>query len=126
MEQKPILLWLSADRRQNKVHQRFANRWQVMWIHPGEPLPAQQRTCGSKLIGVCDLASLTPGQYAHIDQWLEQLPASSWLGLVQPGQMDNPQVRRLIQDYCQDYHTLPIDWRRLRFSLGHMLSLIHI
>jgi len=120
MEQKPILLWLSADRRQNKVHQRFANRWQVMWIHPGEPLPAQQRTCGSKLIGVCDLASLTPGQYAHIDQWLEQLPASSWLGLVQPGQMDNPQVRRLIQDYCQDYHTLPIDWRRLRFSLGHM------
>ncbi len=120
MEEKRPLVWLSADLRQDETNLHIGSQWQLTRIHPGGPPHTLQAHWRKKPVGVCDLASLAPGQFGYIREWLEFLPVSSWLALVQPRQLEDLQIRRLIQDYCQDYHTLPIDWRRLNNSLGHM------
>lgn len=120
MEQERPLVWLSADLRQDETNLHLGSQWQLTRIHPSQPPHALQAHWQRSPIGVCDLASLAPGQFGYIREWLEFLPVSSWLALVQPHQLDQPQIRRLIQDYCQDYHSLPIDWRRLHNGLGHM------
>jgi len=42
-----------------------------------------------------------------------------WIGLVPEALVDNPVIRELIAIYCSDYHTLPVDGRRLVDALGH-------
>jgi len=120
MEQTRPLVWLSADRRQDEISLHTGHQWQLTRIHPEQPPHTLPAHWDRKPVGLCDLASLTPDQSDYVIQWLELLPVSFWLALVQPHQLDQPRIRNLIQDYCQDYHTLPIDWRRLHNSLGHM------
>ncbi|MDR9425504.1 MAG: sigma-54 dependent transcriptional regulator [Marinobacter sp.] len=120
MEQNRPLVWLSADMRQTETSLYIGSQWQLTRVHPGQPPLSRQTHWDRKPIGVCELASLAPDQFGYTSQWLECLPVSSWLALVQPNQLDQPEIRRLIQDYCQDYHTLPLDCRRLQNSLGHM------
>ncbi len=42
-----------------------------------------------------------------------------WVALVQAEDLDDPEVCRLILEYCRDYHTLPIEPQRLLTALGH-------
>jgi len=42
-----------------------------------------------------------------------------WIGLVPAPLADNPVIRALIARYCIDYHTLPVNERRLLDALGH-------
>jgi DNA-binding NtrC family response regulator len=94
--------------------------WQVTRLNPERPPVAVQPDFAGNLIGVCDLSTLTDPCSDSLRQWLELLPAQAWLALVRPEQLELPPVRRLIQDYCQDYHTLPADWPRLQNTLGHL------
>jgi len=126
MERKRPLVWLSADLRQDETNRHIGSHWQLTRVHPGKQPHTLQTAWDTKPVGVCDLASLAPGQFGHMQQWLELLPVTYWLALVRPHQLNDPQIRRLIQDYCQDYHTLPIDWRRLQNSLGHMRGMSNL
>ncbi len=42
-----------------------------------------------------------------------------WIGLLDPESVNAPDRRRLISDYCYDYHTFPPDMERLLVILGH-------
>lgn len=126
MERRRPLIWLSADLREDETNQHIGRQWQLTRVHPGTPPHTLRAAWDSKPVGVCDLASLAPGQFGHMQQWLELLPVSYWLALVRPQQLDQPRIRQLIQDYCQDYHTLPTDWRRLQNGLGHMWGMANL
>lgn len=120
MEQKRPLVWLSADSDHCATHLPIHKHWQLTRINPFQIPTAMLRAGTRKPVGVCDLTSLTPSQLDNTRQWLEWLPVRSWLALVKQRQLDHPEVRRFIEQYCQDYHTLPLDWQRLANSLGHM------
>ena len=120
MEQKRPLVWLSAGSDHRATHLPIHKQWQLTHINPFQIPTAMLRAGAGRPVGVCDLTSLTPSQLDNTRQWLEWLPVRSWLALVKQRQLEHPEVRRLIEQYCQDYHTLPFDWQRLTNSLGHM------
>jgi len=126
MEQKRTLLWLSANTHHDELSHAISDQWQLTRINPRQPPLTLQPAWMGKPVGVCQLDGLAAGELEHLRQWLELLPASFWLALVHQSQLKQPQIRRLIQDYCQDYHTLPVDWQRLRNSLGHMWGMSSI
>ncbi|HLV78195.1 MAG TPA: sigma-54 dependent transcriptional regulator [Marinobacter sp.] len=120
MEAKRPLVWLSADDPIGITAVPLEQRWHLNPInsaHPPAPVPPDSR---HHPVGICDLTGLQPGQLENVRLWLELLPVRYWLALVLPGQPALPAVQRLIQDYCQDYHTAPADWERLHNSLGHL------
>jgi len=120
MEQKRPLVWLSADSRQDTTGLPVEKHWQVTFVNAASPPVALHPGWVGKPVGVCNLAGLSPEQAEGVRHWLELLPVRCWLALVQPSQKEQPEIQRLIRDYCQDYHTLPADWPRLNNSLGHM------
>lgn len=120
MEQKRQLVLLSAFSDWNTNRLPFAPDWQIARVSPLEaPVSLPPDLCKSPL-GIC---TLTAGDMPYLEQIrnsLERLPVAGWLALTQRENLNHPEVCRLIQHYCQDYHTLPIDQSRLSDSLGHM------
>lgn len=120
MEQKRPLVWLSADSGQNPAPMSLACQWAIVPIDINTQPLANLPHWRGPAVGVCVIADLKPAGLPLFSPWLEALPVSSWLALVQRDQLQHPPVRRLIREFCQDYHTLPIDPGRLSASLGHM------
>ena len=120
MEQKRPLVWLSAAPDAENIRQPSLPGWQLTVISsrhaPVLPMPDYL----GKPVGVCVLADQDPTALETIRGWLEMLPVTSWLAVVRRRQLNDAAVCRLIRDYCQDYHTLPLDHQRLINSLGHM------
>ncbi|TWI43672.1 DNA-binding NtrC family response regulator [Pseudoduganella flava] len=54
-----------------------------------------------------------------LDAFLREHWWMRWVALCRPAALEEPGVRRLIHDYCIDFHTLPADPVRLRYTLGH-------
>jgi DNA-binding NtrC family response regulator len=54
-----------------------------------------------------------------LDQFLRQHCAMQWVGVVQPGLLQDPSWRALILDHLCDFHTKPLDPQRLTHTLGH-------
>jgi DNA-binding NtrC family response regulator len=48
---------------------------------------------------------------------------TTWVALIEPGQMEDETASRLILDYCFDFVTRPCPDERLGFALGHALGL---
>jgi len=119
-------VWLSAHTHPDELAPVIGDHWQLTRINPRQ-LPAfgQSELTGSP-VGVCHLGSLGVTDFDLLQQWLEYLPTQFWLALVQPSQLELPRVRQLIQDYCQDYHSLPADTNRLRHTLGHLWGMSHL
>lgn len=69
------------------------------------------------------LVHFSPAMLADKVRSIETLLAEEkdirWVGLVDPGVLDDTQTRRLIADYLYDYHTLPADPGHLSSTLGH-------
>lgn len=123
MEQKRPLVLLSADSDRSETHFSVAPDWQLARINSRASPAGFSADWTETPVGVC---TLTTDDIPHLDQirnWLERLPVASWLALTQREQLGHPEVCRLIQHYCRDYHTLPVDQGRLANSLGHMLGM---
>ena len=120
MEQKRPLVWLSAAPDAENTQLPNLPGWQMTVINsqhaPVLPMPDYL----GKPVGVCVLADQGPPTLENTKGWLEMLPVTTWLAVVGRQQLNNAMVCRLIRDYCQDYHTLPLDHQRLINSLGHM------
>lgn len=59
----------------------------------------------------------------EIDLWLAQLDVASgqqlhWVALLDKQLTKDATVCKLVKDHFYDFHTLPIDWERLRVTLG--------
>lgn len=53
-------------------------------------------------------------------------PTIKWVALVRPESLKDDQLRSLIHDYCYDFHTLPLDYRRLDITIGHALGMAEL
>lgn len=120
MDNKRPLVWLSADFPSRLMSPDALPGWHLLPVrvldHPLPPAPGE----GPWPVGVCLLAGLGNESLERVAAWLETLPVSAWLALITPEQRTRSRICRLIRDYCQDFHTLPPDLRRLELSLGHL------
>lgn len=120
MQEKRPLVWLSADYSGFMVHATALPEWQLIPIainvrHPQSSIPS-----GHKWVGVFDLSELSREQLKVAGDWLEALRVQHWVAIIEPGQIDNPDVCWLINQYCEGYHTLPVQADRLHGILAHL------
>jgi DNA-binding NtrC family response regulator len=60
--------------------------------------------------------------HLEVDRFLRQHSQVQWVGVFARETLASPACRDLVADYLCDYHTLPLDPRRLIHTLGHVLG----
>ena len=58
--------------------------------------------------------------HLEVDRFLRQHSHVQWIGILSREALAAPACRELVGDYLCDYHTLPLDTRRLIHILGHV------
>lgn len=120
MEEKRPLVWLSAEYSGSTTRNTLLPEWQLFSVaisaqrHPGSISGCSTR------VGVLDLSDISSSQLTLVNSWLEALQVEHWVAILEPDQVEDPEVCRLINRYCGDYHTLPIQADRLLAALGHL------
>lgn len=120
MKEKRQLVWLSAEFPDAASTASLLPQWQLIPVAiraepPRDAIPARQSR-----VGVFDLSFLSNEQLAMAGSWLEALRVEHWVAILAPGQLDIPRACGLINAYCGDYHTRPIQFDRLHGILGHL------
>ncbi|MCL7943257.1 sigma-54 dependent transcriptional regulator [Marinobacter sp. ATCH36] len=120
MEEKRPLVWLSAEHSGIATHAIGLKEWRLFPVAIGTELRLRDIPGDGFWVGVVDLGSLSENQLAKAGHWLEALRVRHWIAILEPGQIDDPDVYGFINGYCVDYHTLPIQPERLNGILGHL------
>ncbi|MFC3458525.1 MULTISPECIES: sigma-54 dependent transcriptional regulator [Massilia] len=58
--------------------------------------------------------------HPEVDRFLRQHSQVQWVGVLRAESLMLPACRDLVADYLCDYHTTPLDMRRLVHTLGHV------
>ncbi|MFT6914254.1 MAG: DNA-binding NtrC family response regulator [Motiliproteus sp.] len=66
------------------------------------------------------------GGSPELEKLFQSTSSIEWVGLIKPENLSLNNTRLLIASYLSDYHTLPIDNRRLLNSLGHAYGMANI
>lgn len=119
MKEKRPLVWLSAAPPDFKAQETILRKWQL--IHVAIPgAPPVDKPHHRVQVGVFDLSTLSGQQLPLLNSWLETLPVERWIAVLHPWQIENTDACQLINRYCTDYHTLPIQPDMLHGTLGHL------
>lgn len=93
-----------------------------------EPIPATDLVTARRIqtrqdvrVGLLVLDSFSPEQMRWADECVRMSRTMEWVGMFNSEALDCPFVRELVLSYFFDYHTLPVDWRLLDFTLEHAL-----
>jgi DNA-binding NtrC family response regulator len=82
------------------------------------------REAGRLLRARGDLVGLVLGLpraegHAETEQFFREYWQVQWIGVLAPGALEQHACRALVSAYLADFHTRPVDPRRLRDTLGH-------
>ena len=72
--------------------------------------------CG---VGLVVFDSLAPAYREEIEQLISATPATEWIAIVTPETIGSKALQAFILNAFHDFHTLPIDPKRLAMSIGH-------
>jgi DNA-binding NtrC family response regulator len=120
MKEKRPLVWLSAEHSALSTQVAELREWRLNPITIDAELRQGAIPGKNTWVGVFDASELSGSQLAVASSWLEALGVEHWVAILKPRQIDNPEVCGLINRYCEDYHTLPIQPDRLHGILGHL------
>lgn len=122
------LVWLSAEYSDLSTQAAELQEWRLIPIAIDTELRKGDLPSDNTWVGVFDVSELSSDQLAVASSWLEALRVEHWVAVLDPGQVDDPEVCSLINRYCEDYHTLPIQSERLHGILGHLwgMSELHV
>ncbi|KMQ76517.1 sigma-54 dependent transcriptional regulator [Marinobacter subterrani] len=120
MQEKRPLVWLSAVYPVLITSEPLLRDWQLIHIALAGRPPANLKSCQGSRVGVFDLASMKKDQLACLPEWLDAIPVQHWVATLESHQVHNPDICALINRYCKDYHTLPLQADRLHAILGHL------
>lgn len=70
-------------------------------------------------VGVVTLDNSPRESLASLETLLLETPHIRWVALVHPQALEQPEAKRLIHHAFFDFHTTPLDYERLRITLGH-------
>ena len=124
MEEKRPLVWLSAAYPDFLASEPVFRGWRLLYYS----LMPMQESSGYAIpdlnpearVGVFDTSALASDALAALEKTLECLPLERWVAIVEADQLRNPELRRLIQRFCTDYHTRPLQPQRLGAFIGHL------
>jgi DNA-binding NtrC family response regulator len=120
MVEKRPLVWLSAAYPVFIAREPVFRGWRLIHVSlSGRPIPTVKAGEGVR-VGVFDLATLGQDQLDRLPEWLDAMPVQHWVATLDSHQIHNPEICALINRYCKDYHTLPIQSDRLHAILGHL------
>lgn len=90
-------------------------------LHCVESVAAAQKTLAKNYcsVGLIVIDSLAPLFQGDIEKLIAANPMTEWIGIVTPEIIEEKSVQALILNAFHDYHTLPIEPRRLGMSIGH-------
>lgn len=92
--------------------------WAVLHVHGSQELQDALRDARVRV----GLVHIRPpaSRPEEVKALLQESTALFWIALVERGALDSPEWRRVVLEWCYDYHTLPLDSERLRVVLGHV------
>ena len=125
MELRKILC-VSPDRHPEAIADSLrARNWDLI---PATDLVTARRTQIRQdvRVGLLLLSDFSPEQMGWADECVRMSRAMEWVGVFNSEALDSPFVRELALSYFFDYHTLPVDWRLLDFTLDHALRRAHL
>ncbi|GAB3105405.1 sigma-54-dependent Fis family transcriptional regulator [Aestuariicella hydrocarbonica] len=97
------------------------------WFIESVQLPSKERITlpnGDHSIGLLHLnANLSPEQIETLSKTLKDNTHFPWLALADKESLNKTGIQQLITDYTIDYHTLPLDHKRLAHAAGHALGM---
>ncbi len=129
MKEKRPLVWLSTVHPVCALTEPELRGWQLNYISIAgqQCLKSGARVDPATRVGVLSLNTLTNTQLAKLPDWLNSLPVQQWVAILEPHQLQDPDVCCLITGYCRDYHTRPVSADRLNATLGHLwgMSQLH-
>ncbi len=73
--------------------------------------------------GIVDLSRFNARELAALETSLRQ-PLIGWVALASPDRLDEPDLRRLIRNYCFDYLKLPAAAPAVDYLLGHAFGMV--
>ena len=89
-------------------------------VHAND-LPEAQRLLANSCVqvGLLLFENLPAGRLEAVEAFLRLSRTVEWVGVFAPEALDCAVLRQLVLNCLFDYHTLPVDWRVLDFTLGH-------
>ena len=120
MKEKRPLVWLSAVYPCPSAIGPLLRDWQLVHIPISDKPTAGETPVDGARVGVFDLGSLSADQLTHLPEWLDTIPVQHWIATLEPHQIRSPDACALINRYCTDYHTMPLQAERLNAILGHL------
>ncbi|MDR5740428.1 sigma 54-interacting transcriptional regulator [Caballeronia sp. LZ016] len=102
-----------------------ARGWNIEYVNPAKPCRLSRHGKGAAA-GIVDLTS---GGCAKDIAALTALLAGyriGWVATVHADQADNPELCRLIRDYCFDYVTVPSSPDRIVDAVGHAYGMVSL
>ena len=120
MKEKRPLVWLSAVYPCPSAIGPLFRDWQLVHIPISDKPTAGETPVHGARVGVFDLGSLSADQLTHLPEWLDTIPVQHWIATLEPHQIRSPDACALINRYCTDYHTRPLQAEHLNAILGHL------
>ncbi|WP_175946050.1 sigma-54 dependent transcriptional regulator [Caballeronia sp. BCC1704] len=112
----------ASDDLTERLH---ARGWAIEYVTPAKP-PKPAKHDKRAAAGIIDL---TRRGYAEDTAALVGLLSSQrigWVATVDPDHAENPDISRLIRDYCFDYVTLPSASDRIVDAVGHAYGMVSL
>lgn len=125
MEARRTLLWLSSEPDRALPDNTLAVNWDIHQLNltqPPHPLPQAELA----LVGVLDLHNYTADGLPRLEEWLDSLSPTTWVGLTAHSPYDDNRLGAVIGTHCADFHTLPVDHNRLNTVLGHLWGMAQL
>lgn len=125
MEKRP-LVWLSAASSNTGARKELETHWNLINFNFDEPAPLLASVPDEARLGVLELPELSGEDTSQPENWLETLDLTYWVAIAPLWPACGTRVARLITHYCSDFHTLPVDCKRMNTVLGHLWGMASI
>ncbi len=125
MEKRP-LVWLSAANSNICVRKELEANWNLIDFNLDEPVPLFTQVPDEARVGVLEFPSLSGEGMPWPESWLEMLDLNYWVAIAPQRPVSGTRAARLIARYCSDFHTLPVDYKRISAALGHLWGMAAI
>lgn len=126
MVEKRPLVWLSAAGCDTGVREELEAHWNLIDFSFDEPAPLLAAVPDEARIGVLELPGSSGEEAPQPEIWLETLDLTYWVAIAPLWPACGTAIAKLITHYCSDFHTPPVDCRRLNTVLGHLWGMATI
>ncbi|MBD3658034.1 MULTISPECIES: sigma-54-dependent transcriptional regulator [Marinobacter] len=114
------LLWLSPGPSDRTLPDRFLPHWNLLRFNFCEHPPANLGGLPATRVGILDLSELPDGGAPFLEEWIEVLSPTLWIGVLDPQHRGIDEAEAMVALHCTDFHTRPLDPARLNTVLGHL------